>query len=292
MALTLKQFIIGFGLFALLASLIEGLILTYLKKDYNWRAAGASLFIAAGRRLTDLVPLAVAFPGGVWLYENRIFNIPVSQWWAWLLLFFGLEFFYYWYHRAAHRTRWFWASHSVHHSPNEFTFSAAYRLAWTSKISMALVFYLPLAWLGFPPQMILAAYAINLLYQFWIHAEWIPKLGVLEGVLNTPSAHRVHHGANLEYLDVNYGGILLVFDRLFGTYRPERNDVVIRYGLVEPQLSNNPIKILFSQWVYLIRDVVQSKNFLTAFKYLVKPPGWSPHGDGKTTEDLKQRLRP
>ncbi len=294
MSITLKQFIIGFGLFALAASLIEGIALTVLKKDYNWRAAGASLFIAAGRRLVDLVPIAVAFPGGMWLYENRIFNIPLTQWWAWALLFFGLEFFYYWYHRAAHRTRWFWASHSVHHSPNEFTFSAAYRLAWTSKISMALVFYLPLAWLGFPPQMILAAYAINLLYQFWIHAEWIPKLGFLEGIVNTPSAHRVHHGANLEYLDVNYGGILLIFDRMFGTYRTEREDVKFRYGLVEPQLSNNPFKILFSQWIYLIRDIVQSKSLLTAFKYLVKPPGWSPHARGKTTEELRRtnQLRP
>jgi sterol desaturase/sphingolipid hydroxylase (fatty acid hydroxylase superfamily) len=291
MAFTLKQFIIGFSVFALIASLVEGIVLTILKKDYNWRAAGASLFIAAGRRLVDLVPLAVAFPGAAWLYENRIFDIPMSQWWAWVALFFGLEFFYYWYHRAAHRTRWFWASHSVHHSPNEFTFSAAYRLSWTGKISMALVFYLPLAWLGFQPQMILAAYAINLLYQFWIHAEWIPKLGFLEGVLNTPSAHRVHHAANLDYLDVNYGGILLIFDRLFGTYRPERDDVKIRYGLVEPQLSNNPFKILFSQWVCLLRDVVQSNSIATAFKYLVKPPGWSPDGCGKTTEDLRQALK-
>jgi sterol desaturase/sphingolipid hydroxylase (fatty acid hydroxylase superfamily) len=114
-----------------------------------------------------------------------------------------------------------------------------------SRPSYALVFYLPLAWLGFPPQMILAAYAINLLYQFWIHAEWIPKLGFLEGILNTPSAHRVHHGAKLEYLDVNYGGILLIFDRMFGTYRSERDDVKIRYGLVEPQLSNNHSRFCF-----------------------------------------------
>jgi sterol desaturase/sphingolipid hydroxylase (fatty acid hydroxylase superfamily) len=128
---------------------------------------------------------------------------------------------------------------------------------------MALVFYLPLAWLGFPPQMILAAYAINLLYQFWIHAEWIPKLGFLEGILNTPSAHRVHHGANLEYLDVNYGGILVIFDRIFGTYRAEREEVKIRYGLVEPQLSKNPFKILFAQWLYLIRDVLQSRSLVT-----------------------------
>jgi sterol desaturase/sphingolipid hydroxylase (fatty acid hydroxylase superfamily) len=119
--------------------------------------------------------------------------------------------------------------------------------------------------------MVLAAYAINLLYQFWIHAKWIPKLGFLEGVLNTPSVHRVHHGANLEYLDVNYGGILVIFDRMFGTYRAEREGVTIRNGLVEPQLSNNPFKILFSQWVYLIRDMIRSKNLVVAFKYLVKP---------------------
>lgn len=288
---SLRQILLAFLVLALAASLIEGLVLTLAKRTYNWRATASSLFITVGRRITDVVPLAIAFPGGVWLYEHRLFDFPIGQWWSWLVLFLGLEFFYYWYHRSAHRVRWFWASHSVHHSPNEFNFSAAYRLSWTGKISFNLVFFLPLAWLGFSPTAILTAYAINLLYQFWIHAEWIPRLGYLEGIFNTPSAHRVHHAANLEYLDANYGGVLVIFDRLFGTYVPERQELHIRYGFVEPLLSNNPLKILFGQWLALFKDMRKAPNLGDALRYLVKPPGWSATGGGKTTEDLRREAR-
>lgn len=289
MEASIRQYLLIFLGIALTTSLLEGIVLTLMRKNYNWRATAASLFIVVGRRFVEVTPLAFALPGGLWLYEHRLFNFEMNQWWSWALLFLGLEFFYYWYHRSAHRMRWFWASHSVHHSPNEFNFSAAYRLSWTSRLTMALIFFLPLTWIGFSPQAIVAAYAVNLLYQFWIHAEWIPKLGPLEGILNTPSAHRVHHAANLGYLDSNYGGVLIVFDRLFGTYRPEREGVEIRYGFVEPLLSNNPLKILFMPWFALFGDLKKAKSFGEALKYLYKPPGWSPEGAGKTTEQLRAR---
>ena len=129
----------------------------------------------------------------------------------------------------------------------------------------------------------------ELVYQFWIHATWIPKLGWLEYVLNTPSSHRVHHAANLEYLDANYGGVLIVFDRLFGTYIPERDDVPCRYGLVHPMTSYNPLHVEFAQWISLARDLAKARSARAVLGYLFMPPGWSPEGNGETTEELRAR---
>ncbi len=280
----------GFALLALTAALTEALVLSYIRKQsYNWKSYFASLAIAVGRRLTDFIPIAVALPGAFWLYEHRLIDWDYTSWLPWVVLFFTLEFAYYWFHRASHRVRWFWLNHSVHHSPNEFTLAAAYRLGWTGRLSLALVFFVPLAWLGFHPALILMALALNLLYQFWIHAEWIPKLGLLEGILNTPSAHRVHHASNPHYLDANYGGVLLIFDRLFGTYVPEREDLKPIYGWVEPLRSHNPLVIVFKPWADLVRDLRCARSLREVLGYLFAPPGWRPNGKGMTTEELKRR---
>jgi sterol desaturase/sphingolipid hydroxylase (fatty acid hydroxylase superfamily) len=186
---------------------------------------------------------------------------------------------------------WFWANHSVHHSANELNLSAAYRIGVLGRLSGTAFFFVPLVWLGFPPKIVFQLLSINLLYQFWIHATWIPKLGWLEYVFNTPSAHRVHHAANLHYLDANYGGVLIVFDRLFGTYTAERDDLPCRYGLVKPMTSYNPLRIEFTQWALLIRDVVTAKSVRAALGYLVMPPGWQPGGQGETTADLRRSAR-
>jgi sterol desaturase/sphingolipid hydroxylase (fatty acid hydroxylase superfamily) len=285
----LRTALITLALVALVASLLEGVVLTVLKRHYDWREAMASLAVAIVRRFVDVVPLAIAMPGGAWLYEHRLWSPPLDAVWSWAVLFVGLEFCYYWYHRCAHRIRWFWASHAVHHSPNTFTLAAAYRLSWTGRITGALLFFLPLAWIGFPPQMIAAAYALNLLYQFWIHAEWIPKLGPLGGILNTPSAHRVHHASDAEYLDANYGGVLMVFDRLFGTYVPQRDDLPPRYGLVVPLRSHNPVRIAFFQWVGIVHDLRRARSLREVLGYLFGPPGWAPDGPGETTEVIRAR---
>ena len=131
----------------------------------------------------------------------------------------------------------------------------------------------PLIWLGFPPHAIFATLTINLLYQFWLHTTWIPKLGPLEHVLNTPAHHRVHHGSNPEYLDANYGGVLIVFDRFFGTFMPERDDVVIRYGLVTPLLTNNPVRIAFHEWATLARDICAAPTWRQRLACAFGPPG-------------------
>ena len=167
--------------------------------------------------------------------------------------------------------------------------SAAYRFGWTGRLTGSLAFFMLAPLLGMPPRIVLLLLSLNLLYQFWIHATWIPRLGPLEWILNTPSAHRVHHAANLEYLDGNYGGVLIVFDRLFGTYLAERPDLPCRYGLVTPLRSYNLLEIEFHQWRALWRDLRGARSLREAAGYLVLPPGWRPDGRGQTTEDLRRR---
>ncbi len=271
------------------ASLIEALVLAR-KQSYDWRASAVSFFDLVGRVAIQIfLPLSIATPLIVLAFRHRLTTIPLDGWSALLALFIGQEFCYYWFHRAAHRVRWFWCNHAVHHSPNELNLSAAYRIGMLSRLTGSSVFYVPLVWFGFPPKVVFEVLSLNLLYQFWIHATWIPKLGWLEWVLNTPSAHRVHHAANLEYLDANYGGVLIVFDRLFGTYRAEREDVPCRYGLVTPLRSYNPFKIEFHQWADLGRDLARARSLRAVLGHLFMPPGWMPQGEGQTTEDLRRR---
>lgn len=285
-------------------SILEALVLTWLRRQraagsdggipntaidepYDWRAMGVSLADQAGRMLLRFVPISIATPAFALAEQHRLFTLELSGIWMFLLLFIGQEFCYYWFHRAAHRVRWFWANHAVHHSPNQLNLSAAYRLGWMGKVAGAAIFFTPLVWLGFDARIVLVVLSINLLYQFWIHAAWIPKLGFLEGILNTPSAHRVHHASNLPYLDANYGGVLVIFDRLFGTYVPERDDEPCIYGLVKPVRSYNPLVVEFAQWTALARDVFNAKSISSALGYIWRPPGWSPEGPGETTEAMR-----
>jgi sterol desaturase/sphingolipid hydroxylase (fatty acid hydroxylase superfamily) len=272
-------------------ALIEGLWLARTRREgYDWKEWATSLGDLAVRRLLAFAPYGLAAPVFLWAYDHRLFTLPVDSLASGLLLFICLEFFYYWFHRASHTVRWFWNSHSVHHSPNRFALSAAYRLGWLGKFTAANVFFTPMALLGFEPTTVLIALQLNLLYQFWIHADWIPRLGWLEYVLNTPSAHRVHHARNPEYLDANYGGVLVVFDRLFGTYIAERADVPCQYGLVAPVTTYNPIRINFDPWIGLAKDLAGARSLGDAWMFLFGPPGWRPDGKGLTTAELRAKV--
>lgn len=153
----------------------------------------------------------------------------------------------------------------------------------------AAMFFTPLVWLGVRPEAVLAILSFNLMYQFWLHNTWMPKLGWLEYVFNTPSAHRVHHASNLDYLDANYGGVLIVFDRLFGTYVAERADEPCRFGLVTPTRSRNPFVVELEHWASLARDVATARDAWTAIRFVLLPPGWRPDSQGETTEELRRR---
>lgn len=273
----------------LVLSLVEAVVLAR-RGGYDWKGMGVSYFDFVLRIAVQIaLPFSIAAPLIWWAESHRVATLGLGTLGEVLLLFIGVEFFYYWLHRASHRIRWFWANHAVHHSPNQLNLAASLRIGAFGRLSGNVIFLLPLVWLGFDLRLVATAVALNLLYQFWIHATWIPKLGWLECVLNTPSAHRVHHAANLEYLDANYGGVLIVFDRLFGTYIEERDDVPCRYGWVHPIASHNPLKVEFAQWAYLLRDLLRVRSARALFGTLFKPPGWKADGGGDTTEELRAR---
>jgi sterol desaturase/sphingolipid hydroxylase (fatty acid hydroxylase superfamily) len=287
----LPRFLILLPIIVITASVIEAVVL-HLRApgSYDWRAAGVSLLDLVVRNTQRiLLPGLLVSPVADWVWEHRLFTVPLQGFAAFALLFVGQEFCYYWYHRASHRVRIMWCTHAVHHSPNQLNLSAAYRLGWTAFVSGAVYFFLPLIALGFSPRVVLACLAVNLLWQFWLHATWIPKLGPLEYILNTPSAHRVHHAANLNYLDANYGGVLIIFDRLFGTYRAERDKEPCRYGWVKPMNSHNPLKVELHQWVELFKDLGEAKSVREVVGLLFKPPGWRANGAGETTQELRAR---
>jgi len=264
------------------AATLEGLVQTFVRRvPYDWRAYFASLGDALGRRAVDALGLSIAAPVLAWVFAHRVQTLSLSTPIAFALLFVGQEFFYYWYHRAAHRVRWFWATHAVHHSPNELTLAAALRLGWTGKLSGSAIFFAPLVWLGFPPFAVLATLGANLLYQFWLHAPWMPRLGPLEWVLNTPTHHKVHHASNPEYLDCNYGGVLIVFDRLFGTFVALRDDVPPRYGLTTPLISHNPIRIALHGWLALVQDLRAATGIRARLRILFGPPAPNPRSSSK-----------
>jgi sterol desaturase/sphingolipid hydroxylase (fatty acid hydroxylase superfamily) len=267
------------GLLALLfgAALVEGLVLSRRTGRYDWRAFAVSIADVVGRRVTDAASgtlgLVFAVPLIEFVHGHRLTTIAMDSLWAFVLLFVGEEICYYAYHRCAHRVRWFWATHAVHHSPNELTLAAAMRLGWTGRISGTALFFAPLVWIGFSPIAVALAVAANLLYQFWLHTTWIPRLGrTFEWWFNTPSHHRVHHASNPEYLDCNYGGVLIVFDRWFGSFVEERADLPPRYGLTTPLVTCNPLRIAFHEWIALGRDLLRARHPQALAAALFAPP--------------------
>ena len=267
---------IFFPVFAV-AIAIEALVYRRLKgHGYPWKDSGVSLLIAIGHSFTGFVNKAVIFAiFALFVWEYRIATIPMDNPWSIAALILLEEFAYYWYHRSAHRVRLLWGTHCVHHSPEELTLSAAYRLGWTPILSGSYLFFLPLVWIGFPPAWVFGLLGISLLYQFWLHTTLIPRLGPLERVLNTPSAHRVHHASNEQYLDCNYGGIVIIFDRLFGTYTAEDDRIAIRYGLVHPIASLNPFVIVYSEFWHMLKDAWAARSWGDRWRVFMKPPGWS-----------------
>ena len=197
---------------------------------------------------------------------------PLTDWRTWVVGFFAVEFAYYWFHRLSHRVRWMWASHAVHHTPEEMTFLSAIRLGWTNLLSGAWIVYLPLVLMGFDPRLVFGLLALDLRYQFFLHTEAVGRLGPLEWVLNTPAHHRVHHGANDAYLDKNYGGVVIIFDRLFGTFAVERADEPIRYGLVHPLTSKNPFTLALGEWRRLLTDMRRTGDLGAAARLALGPP--------------------
>jgi sterol desaturase/sphingolipid hydroxylase (fatty acid hydroxylase superfamily) len=244
-------------------------------RSYPWREMLTSVATFALRFPARLLRPLIVAPLAFFLWSHRLATVPVNTAWGLGLLFLGTEFAYYWSHRAGHEVRWMWASHAVHHTPEQIHFASAFRLSATEVISGNWLFYLPLYLLGLNPLAVGGMLAINLFYQFWLHTDLVGRLGLLEWVFNTPSHHRVHHASNTEYLDRNYGGILIVWDRLFGTYAEEHPQTRIVYGLVHPIGSLNPFKILFNEWIAIARDVKRARSWRERLTQLFGRPAAS-----------------
>ena len=238
---------------------------------------GGSLVVNAGWKL---VVLAI-YAG---LYELTPLRMDPHKWWTWVILFFADDLAFYWYHRTSHVVRVFWASHVVHHSSEHYNLSTALRQPWVPMT--ALPFWLPLCLLGYKPYMLVLAQSWNLIYQFGIHTERIGKLPrPIEFIFNTPSHHRVHHGANEIYLDRNYGGILIIWDRIFGSFQGETERV--RYGLTTNIRTFNPVTVATHEWKAIWNDVKAAPTRHEKLGYMFGGPGWSPDGhDARLDEPL------
>ncbi len=241
-------------------------------KIYRFNDSINNLSLGIGSQIVGLFFKSALFFGYQYIYENwRVLDFPQTIW-TWILLFLGVDFFYYWFHRMSHQVNALWAAHIVHHQSEEYNLSVALRQSWFQGW-FSWIFYLPLAWLGFSPLMFITVSAFNTLYQFWIHTQTIKNLGFLEYIINTPSHHRVHHGSNPKYIDKNHGGTLIIWDILFGTYQKEEEPVY--YGITQSLSSWNPIWANFHYWVDIWTSAKQTKG-LNKVRMFLYPPGWFP----------------
>ena len=253
------------------------LLVTRRERDLRYRFADSitNLSCGVGQQLLEPFFRAAGLAAYVFLYEKcRVTTVSSSSVIGWVVLLFGVDFFYYAFHRASHRVNLFWASHVVHHQSEEYNLSVALRQSWI-EILLAWVFYLPLAVLGFSPLAFVAMSTLNTLYQFWIHTRVVKRTpAVFEWIFNTPSHHRVHHGVNPKYIDKNYAGIFIIWDRLLGTFQAEEEEPV--YGTVKPLASFNPLWANVHYWfeiAALSRSAPRLGDKIWAW---FAPPEWRP----------------
>jgi sterol desaturase/sphingolipid hydroxylase (fatty acid hydroxylase superfamily) len=240
---------------------------------YDLRDTRTSLAMGMGNVVINVGWKAVVVVVYAALHELTPLRLDPHDWWVWVALFFADDVSYYWFHRVSHESRLFWASHVVHHSSERYNLSTALRQTWVPMTYFPFWLWMPLV--GFPVWMVLLAQSWSLIYQFWIHTERVRRLPrALEAVLNTPSHHRVHHGSNDVYLDRNYGGILIVWDRLFGTFTEEGERV--RYGLTKNLRTFNPVRVAFHEYAAMWRDLRAVRGTRNRLGVLFRGPGWRP----------------
>ncbi|RPE09059.1 sterol desaturase family protein [Chitinophaga lutea] len=254
---------------------------------YETKDAAGSIAMGLGNVAIGLVTKGVIYLVYDFVYRFRLFTLDAGLWWVWVACFFADDFTYYWFHRISHNVRFFWASHVIHHSSQKYNLSTALRQTWTGNLSGTFLFWCWMPLIGFHPAMVMSMQAISLIYQFWIHTEAIRKLPKpLEFVLNTPSHHRVHHASDLQYLDKNHAGVLIIWDRLFGTFQPEKEKPT--FGLTSNIRTYNPLRIATHEWAAIFGDLRRSRSWRHVVRYLFGPPGWSHDGSRRTTRQLRE----
>lgn len=239
-----------------------------------------SVFFLTAFKVVTFVAFTAVF---VWFAP---WQLPADTWWYWVLLVVGLDLGYYWHHRFSHRVRIAWAGHQAHHSSEFMNFGTALRQKWNPWFEF--FFWLPLPLLGFSPWTLYVAFGFNLIYQFFVHTELVGKLPrPVELVFNTPSHHRVHHGSDPEYLDKNYGGVLIVWDRLLGTFAEERHRPT--YGLTYKVETYNLLRLQYGDYVQMVRDVRGATGLRNKLGHVLGPPGWHPRAEDEATPVLPRR---
>jgi sterol desaturase/sphingolipid hydroxylase (fatty acid hydroxylase superfamily) len=262
--------------------IVEGLVVRRMQKEgrdvrgHTVKDTAASLSMGLGNLIIGLFWKGIAFSGYMVLYQLTPLRLGSLGAVSWVLQFFLEDLCYYWFHRAHHESRFLWAGHVSHHSSEQYNLSTALRQPWTTPIT-GWVFWAPLALLGFHPAMIVVAQSISLLYQYWIHTESIGRLGVLEWVLNTPSHHRVHHASNIQYHDKNYAGVLIIWDRLFGTFEPEVEKPV--YGITKNIHTYNPLRICFHEFAAILTDLRRPEPLRLRLARVFRGPSWKPESE-------------
>ena len=281
----------------------------YYKKKHTtdkafYKDAAASLELGIGSTLIDLAMKAIAIGYLLWFYQFRIFTTlgPESSsdllswqwhkthWYVWVLLFFLQDFIFYWYHRLAHEIRILWAAHVNHHSSEYMHYSTALRQSWLELLFKD-AFYIPLAIIGFHPIMIITMHQFNLIYQFLPHTESVKRLPKwFEFFFNAPAHHRVHHSSEVRYLDKNYAGILIIWDRIFGTFKEEDENAFPIYGITTNIHTNNLFKITFHEVLNIWNDVKKAPTLRTKLNYIIQSPGWSHTGNDQRAKTLQRNL--
>ncbi len=276
-------------------------LLVLAEMIYGWKTGRArfeakdtmtSLIMGLGSTISGALTATLAIGLAYWVWATfAIFDLGAA-WWVFVLAFVLDDFAYYWIHRMGHRMRWMWAAHVIHHSSQHYNLSTALRQTWTGFFTPSILFKMPIFLLGIEPAIVFFCAGINLIYQFWIHTEAIDKMPRwFEYWFNTPSHHRVHHANNPRYLDANYAGVFMVWDRMFGSFIPEDKAEPCRYGLVTDLGTFNPLRVALHEWIGIFKDVTQAQTMKDRILYLLAPPGWTPDGSRMTSDMIRDAWR-
>ncbi|MFT7614240.1 MAG: sterol desaturase/sphingolipid hydroxylase (fatty acid hydroxylase superfamily) [Parvicellaceae bacterium] len=257
-------------------------------KLYNKKDSISSIGMGLGSLAIGLGMKTLAFLAYNWIYHNYALLPQINDfWWVWIILLFADDFTFYWHHRLSHSMRVLWAAHVNHHSSVHINFATALRQSWV-EVLYKYIWWIWLPFVGFHPVYIMTMMAFSLIYQFIQHTELVKKLGPYEWIFNTPSHHRVHHATQTAYLDRNHAGILIIWDRLFGTYQVEKEDDHPVYGITENIKTYNLFKIASHEYIALFKDVKRAPKFKDKLNYLFQPPGWSHDGELKTSKRMRE----
>ena len=264
----------------------------FAKEKYNTKDTKVSVFMMIFSAIIEFVPKVAAFVVFFFLYEiTPLKDVVGRQWWAWILLFFADDFAYYWFHRFNHEVRLFWAGHVPHHSSIHMNLGTALRQGVGERVHK-FFFWIWIPLLGIDPLMMFTMMGISLIYQFFVHTELVDKLPKpIEFVFNTPSHHRVHHASNIRYLDCNHAGILIIWDRLFGTFSEELKEVEHPvYGLTVNIETYNPVKVATHEYSAILKDVQRADKFSDKLNYIFNSPGWTHDGEDNRAKTLRKKM--